>query len=115
MPKFAFPLLAAGAALLAQLVPAQAESLACQTVNGQTVCMRGSGTLSCQTVNGRTTCSSTPGEASAEMPSMPPMPSMPSMPPMAMPSMPMPGGDVIVQQQDGSLRVRVGGVDVRID
>ncbi|CAO3408841.1 hypothetical protein [Azospirillum largimobile] len=47
--------------------PAQAVSLACQTVNGKTVCMRGSGTLSCVTVEGRTSCSATPFDPQSQV------------------------------------------------
>lgn len=47
--------------------PVHAESLACQTVNGKTVCLRGSGTLNCVTVNGATRCSATPADAQAAM------------------------------------------------
>src|SRR5918911_2950931 len=37
-------------------VSSHAEALSCQTINGQTICLRGSGSLSCQTINGNTTC-----------------------------------------------------------
>ncbi|CAO3425550.1 hypothetical protein [Azospirillum endophyticum] len=47
--------------------PVQADSLACQTVNGKTVCMRGSGTLSCVTQDGRTRCSATPSDPQSEV------------------------------------------------
>ncbi|HYF88542.1 hypothetical protein [Azospirillum sp.] len=51
----------------ASTAPAQAVSLACQTVNGKTVCMRGSGTLSCVTLDGRTRCSATPSDPQSEI------------------------------------------------
>ena len=51
-----------------QLSPAHAasESLSCQTVNGRTVCVHGSGanstsSLSCRTVNGNTVCNGSSG------------------------------------------------------
>ena len=47
--------------------PVRADSLACQTVNGKTVCMRGSGTLSCVTLDGRTRCSATPSDPQSEV------------------------------------------------
>ena len=47
--------------------PVQAGSLACQTVNGKTVCMRGSGTLSCVTLDGQTRCSATPSDPQSEV------------------------------------------------
>ncbi|MBY6261047.1 hypothetical protein EI613_03785 [Azospirillum sp. 412522] len=50
----------------AMTAPARADSLSCQTVNGKTVCMRGSGTLSCVTLHGRTRCSATSSEAQPE-------------------------------------------------
>ena len=100
---------------------AQAESLSCQTVNGQTTCMRGSGSLSCQTVNGqtlcnqgslscrtvnkRTVCSTDPKDSpSAE--------AMPQLPPDLKGFM---DEDITVKQEGGKLRVRGGGVDVRIE
>lgn len=51
----------------AMAAPVQAESLACQTVNGKTVCMRGSGTLSCVTLHGRTRCSATSSDPQPEV------------------------------------------------
>ncbi|MBP2302103.1 hypothetical protein [Azospirillum picis] len=57
-----------GATLLAA-TPALADSLACQTVNGKTVCMRGSGTLSCRTVDGETRCTATSAQAMRAIPS----------------------------------------------
>jgi hypothetical protein len=69
MLKFALPL--ATGLMLAGAVPpspshAAGASLSCQTTNGWTICVRGSGanataSLSCRTVNGRTTCSGTGG------------------------------------------------------
>ena len=47
--------------------PARADSLACQTVNGKTVCLRGSGTLNCVTVDGETRCSATSADTQAAM------------------------------------------------
>ncbi len=65
------PLLAVGptlAVLLLTGLPATAgaENLACQTVNGKTVCSRGPGALSCQTVNDKTTCMTGPGVLTCE-------------------------------------------------
>ena len=69
MPKLPTLLALATPALLfmAVVAPVQAESLSCQTVNGKTVCMRGSGTLSCVTQNGRTRCSATPSDPQSEV------------------------------------------------
>lgn len=68
MPKLPTLLALAAPALLILAVsaPVQADSLSCQTVNGKTVCMRGSGTLSCVTHNGRTRCSATPSDPQSE-------------------------------------------------
>ena len=68
MAKFPMILTLVAPALLyaASTVPAQAVSLACQTVNGKTVCMRGSGTLNCVTQDGRTGCSATPSDQQSE-------------------------------------------------
>ncbi len=69
MAKFPMILTLVAPALLftAATTPAQALSLACQTVNGKTVCMRGSGTLSCVTQDGRTRCSATPSDPQSEI------------------------------------------------
>ena len=111
-------LLAAATALFALLPGARAETLACQTVNGQTMCLRGSGSLSCQSVNGQTLCRQGPGalhcrtagertvcsdEAAAAPPPLPPDAAEPS------------GREVSVMQDGGRLQVRAGGVEVRID
>lgn len=69
MAKFPMILAFVAPALLltALTAPAQAVSLACQTVNGKTVCMRGSGTLNCMTLDGRTRCSATPSDPQSEI------------------------------------------------
>jgi hypothetical protein len=69
MPKFPTLLAVVAPVLLCAAVaaPVQADSLACQTVNGKTVCMRGSGTLSCVTLNGRTRCTATPSDPQSEV------------------------------------------------
>ncbi|MBK3778363.1 hypothetical protein GAY31_30345 [Azospirillum brasilense] len=100
MLRFALPVFGTLAAILVLAGTPQtaaAENLACQTVNGKTVCSRGSGSLSCQTVNDRTTCVTGPGALSCEtinghtacrrgpaQPDLKPMP-MPPMPPQAAP------------------------------
>jgi len=100
---------------------AQAESLSCQTVNGQTTCMRGSGTLSCQTVNGQTLCNQGPLSCrtvnkrtvcSTDPKDSPSAEAMPQLPPDLKGFM---DEDVTVKQEGGKLRVRGGGVDVRIE
>lgn len=100
---------------------AQAESLSCQTVNGQTTCMRGSGSLSCQTVNGQTLCNQGPLNCrtvnkrtvcSTDPNDSPSAEAMPQLPPDLKGFM---GEDVTVKQENGKLRVRAGGVDVRIE
>ncbi|HYG85470.1 MAG TPA: hypothetical protein VD978_04360 [Azospirillum sp.] len=103
--------LAAGAvsALLFAL-PAGAENLACQTVNGQTVCARGPGTLECRTVNGRTDCTHTPAGPSAA----PPSPCETRQGRTVCRVLPGMSEDVIVERKDGRVRVRTGGVDVDV-
>jgi hypothetical protein len=108
--------------LLPVAVPvAQAESLACQTVNGQTTCMRGSGSLSCQTVNGQTLCNQGPLNCrtvnkrtvcSTDPNDSPSAEAVPQLPPDLKGFM---DEDVTVKQENGKLRVRAGGVDVRIE
>ncbi|HYH39621.1 MAG TPA: hypothetical protein VD860_15465 [Azospirillum sp.] len=93
----ALPLLAA---------PAAAENLACQTVNGHTTCVEGSGTLSCQTVNGRTSCSHSPNQRIV---------CDTRKGRNACPSMPMLNEDVVVDTSNGRVRVRTGGVAVDLD
>ena len=100
---------------------AQAESLSCQTVNGQTTCMRGSGSLSCQMVNGQTLCNQGPLSCrtvnkrtvcSTDPKDSPSAEAMPQLPPDLKGFM---DEDVTVKQEGGKLRVRGGGVDVRIE
>ncbi len=100
---------------------AQAESLSCQTVNGQTTCMRGSGSLSCQTVNGQTLCNQGPLNCrtvnkrtvcSTDPKDSPSAEAIPQIPPDLKGFM---DEDIIVKQEGGKLRVRGGGVDVRIE
>ena len=82
MLRFALPvfgMLAAILVLAGTPQTAAAENLACQTVNGKTVCSRGSGTLTCETVNGQTACRRGPSQ-----PDLKPMP-MPPLPPQAAP------------------------------
>ncbi|WP_042694807.1 hypothetical protein [Azospirillum sp. B506] len=69
MPTLPTLLAVAAPALLFAVMaaPVQADSLSCQTVNGKTVCMRGSGTLSCVTHNGRTRCTATPSDPQSEV------------------------------------------------
>jgi hypothetical protein len=74
--RVAVPLAAAATAALfitaaVPLLPASAacaasESLSCQTINGRTVCVHGSGanassSLSCRTINGNTVCNGSGG------------------------------------------------------
>jgi hypothetical protein len=72
MSRIAVPLVATAAALFitAAVSPSPAhaasESLSCQTINGRTVCVHGSGanstsSLSCRTVNGNTVCNGSGG------------------------------------------------------
>ncbi|QCG90715.1 hypothetical protein [Azospirillum sp. TSH100] len=69
MPKFPTLLAVVAPMLLCTAVatPVLADTLACQTVNGRTVCMRGSGTLNCVTHNGRTRCTTTPSGPESEV------------------------------------------------
>ena len=102
LPLLALPLLALP--LLA--TPAAAENLACQTVNGHTTCVEGSGSLSCQTVNGRTTCTHSPNQrvvcdtrrGNATCPGLPSL-----------------NDDLAVDTRNGRVRVRTGGVTVDLD
>ncbi|WP_431857874.1 hypothetical protein [Azospirillum sp.] len=86
--------------------PAAAENLACQTVNGHTTCVEGSGSLSCQTVNGRTTCSHSPNQRVV---------CDTRKGQNACPSMPALNDDVVVDTSNGRVRVRTGGVTVDLD
>lgn len=124
MPRiaaFLAALLVAAAPLLSPA--ARAESLACQTVNGQTMCMRGSGSMSCQTVNGQTLCQQGSGALSCQTVNkrtvcstdpkgMPAPEALPQLSPDLKGSFDQ---DVTVEQDGGKLRVRAGGVDVRIE
>lgn len=129
----------AAALLTVLFVPAAAaENLACQTVNGRTVCSRGQGSLSCQTINDKTTCVTGPGALTCEtlngkttcrrgsgkpetMPELKPLP----MPPLTapMPSMPdQPFGrnfpfeeEVRIDLDGPGMTVRAGALLVRID
>lgn len=120
--------------------PASAENLACQSVNGKTVCSRGQGSLSCQTINDKTTCTTGPGVLTCETingnttcrrgsapsdlkPDLKPMPMppMPSLSPEARPAPDHPFGrnfpfeeDVRVDQDLHGLTVRVGTMVVSI-
>lgn len=106
-PVLAMPLLAATLLATALLsTPAAAENLACQTVNGHTTCVEGSGTLSCQTVNGRTSCGHSPNQrvvCDTRRGNT------------ACPSLPMLNDDVVVDTRQGRVRVRTGGVTVDLD
>ena len=84
--------------------PAAAENLACQTVNGQTVCVEGPGTLACQTVNGRTTCTHSPTQRPCDT----------SRGRVVCPGLPSLGEDVVVDTRTGRVRVRTGQVDVDV-
>ena len=92
----AFPLLAG---------PAAAENLACQTVNGRTVCVEGPGTLNCQTVNGHTTCTHSPTQRLCDT----------RKGRVVCPGVPSVGEDVVVDTRTGRVRVRTGNVEVDID
>ncbi|HEY0834822.1 MAG TPA: hypothetical protein VGE72_13015 [Azospirillum sp.] len=108
MLRHAVPIaLSAAAFLLAAPPTAGAGSLACQTVNGQTTCLEGSGTLSCKTVNGQTTCTTSRDTATRPTLPKPPWPLVPEFDGSSQ--------DVTVEQRDGKLHVRAGGVDMVID
>ena len=113
---------------------AGAENLACQTVNGKTVCSRGGGTLSCQTVNDKTTCMTGPGVLTCEtingnttcrrgapQQDLKPLP-MPPIQPQTQPIPDNPFGrnfpfeeEVRVRQDKHGLSVQVGALLVTID
>ena len=97
-------LIAAGGILLTSFSPVRAESLACQTVNGETVCMRGSGTLICETINDLTRCRSEPARPLDQEIPLPPLPFLVN-----------PSDDIVIEQNGTRLRVGAGGVEVHID
>ncbi|HYH17231.1 MAG TPA: hypothetical protein VD995_01320 [Azospirillum sp.] len=125
MLRHAIPIALAAAALLAAAPPAaEAGTLACQTVNGQTVCTQGSGSLACQTVNGQTTCLEGPGVLSCQTvngqttcSTSRDTAARPAPPRLPWPLTPEGGSsqDVTVEQRNGKLHVRAGGVDVLLD
>ena len=89
--------------------PAAAENLACQTVNGQTVCAQGPGTLDCRTVNNRTTCTHSPTQTLCDTRNgRVACPGMPSIGPSL-------SDDVVVDTRNGRVRVRAGNANVDID
>jgi hypothetical protein len=81
-------------------------SLSCQTVNGQTICHQGSGTLSCRTVGDRTDCSSDPDLQPHALP-------LPD--PFAVPMPAIPNGGLSIEQDEDTLHIRAGGLDLRIE
>jgi len=87
---------------------ASAENLACQTVNGQTVCVEGPGALACRSVNGRTSCTHSPNQRVV---------CDTRQGRTACPSVPIPqvGEDVVVDTRGGRVTVRAGGVVVDLD
>lgn len=111
MLKIVVLLTVASAALFAG-TPARADSLSCQTVNGQTVCLRGSGALTCETVDGRTTCSAVPNDATPGA-SATPRPVLPDVLPDVREMLVRHG--VSVERQGNALRVRAGTVDLDLD
>lgn len=114
MPKIAALLFAvAGVASLAGS-PARAESLACQTVNGQTTCLQGSGTLSCRTVNGRTTCTAEPSTSALPAPTRPPA-AVPAVPPDLPDIRDMLSRQGLSIRQDGTMHIRTDGLDLDIE
>jgi hypothetical protein len=125
MLRHAIPIALSAAALLIGAPPAaQAGTLACQTVNGQTVCTQGSGSLACQTVNGKTTCLEGPGVLSCQTvngqttcTTTRDTAARPAPPSLPWPLGPEAGGsqDVTVEQRNGKLHVRAGGVEVDLD
>jgi hypothetical protein len=101
-------LLTLASAALSAGAPARADSLSCQTVNGQTVCLRGSGALTCETVDGRTTCSAVPNDATPGAAATP-RPVLPDVQEM------LARQGVSVERQGNALRVRTGTVDLDLD
>jgi len=98
--------------MMAFSFPAGAETSACQTVNGQTVCMQGSGTMSCTTINGRTTCTGTGPLSRTETP-----PDLTQ----EMPTLPsdwlknMNGPDVSIRQDGSGMHIQTGGLDLHLE
>lgn len=77
------------------------EGLSCQTVNGRTHCLSGPGTLRCETIDGRTACTATPDDLSDVPLPLPPDPGLS-------------GRDLSIERDGQGLRVRAGGLDVRL-
>lgn len=115
-----------GAAILGTVVlsgSAWAGNLSCQTVNGHTLCLHGSGSMRCTTVGDRTDCYLDAGSAalpdlSRPRPVRPPLPGLPGpSEPQVRPAIPdplSPGGGVEVERGPDGLRVRVDGLEVRM-
>ncbi|MBW7851975.1 MAG: hypothetical protein H3C38_15890 [Rhodospirillales bacterium] len=115
------------AAILSGIAPsAYAQARSCVTINGETRCSEGQQSLSCSTVNGRTTCLEGPGRLDCRSINgettctASPEPADPTETPNA------DDEDDFVEEEaidseatihrDGTgLRVRAGGVDIRID
>lgn len=118
----AHPLAAQGASSVCRTVNGHSvcsqsgEGLTCQTVNGRTQCLSGPGTMRCDSVNGRTACTATPHPEEA-LPALPDdrpegwgaLPGMPDTP-----NIPGAGGGVAVERDAQGLRVRAGGLDLRL-
>lgn len=95
------------------------EGLSCQTVNGKTHCLSGPGTLRCETIDGRTACTTTPasrGDGRGQAESGDDLSDVP-VPVPADPGLSDPGWsgrDLSIERDGQGLRVRAGGLDVRL-
>jgi len=86
------------------------EGLSCQTVNGKTHCLNGPGTLRCETTDGRTACATTPdGRGQAEAGD-----DRSDVPVPVLPDPGVSGHDLSIEHDGQGLRVRAGGLDLRL-
>ena len=118
-----FSLLPSAAVLMmAFTFPAAAGTSACQTVNGQTVCMQGPGTMSCTTINSRTTCTGTGPLSRTETSRTEAPPAltqeMPTLPPDRLKMdwlKDMNGPDVSIRQDGSGMHIQTGGLDLHLE
>lgn len=90
------------------------EGLSCQTVNGKTHCLSGPGTLRCETIDGRTACTTTPAGRGDSGGQAEPGDDLSDVP-LPVPLDPgLSGRDLSIERDGQGLRVRAGGLDVRL-
>lgn len=84
------------------------QSLSCSTINGRTTCLQGPGRLSCRSIGGETTCTASPGQDPTAEPQIEPPDEDEDFEEAL-------DRDVMILRDGTDLRVRAGGVDIRID